>query len=70
MERMVRNGKRPPFTIDMKLTQLPRPDDCIISTARLPPRWAPQASATPSSSVVSATECTSLSAIERSMAMR
>ena len=36
------------------LTQFPTPLDCIRRTARSPPSHAPQASATPSSSVVRA----------------
>ena len=43
--------------------------NCINSTARAPPRSAPAMSATPSSSVVSAMECTLRSASERSMRM-
>ena len=39
--------------------QLPTPLRCISRTPRAPPRSAPASSATPSSSVVSATECTS-----------
>ena len=52
------------------LMQLPAPLDCISSTPRAPPRSAPASIATPSSSVVSATEWTSGSASERSIRTR
>src|SRR5215472_3673649 len=52
----VRNGKRPPLISDSMLTQFPVPLLCISRTPRAPPRSAPASSATPSSSLVSATE--------------
>src|SRR5438105_4772113 len=66
----VRNGKCPPLIKDSMLTQLPVPLDCISRTPRAPPRSAPASSATPSSSVVNATEWTPGSASERSIRMR
>jgi hypothetical protein len=52
------------------LMQLPTPLDCINKTLRAPPRSVPARSATPSSSVVNATECAPGSASERSIRMR
>jgi hypothetical protein len=63
----IRNGKRPPLISESMLTQLPTPLLWASSTPRAPPRSAPARSATPSSSVVSATEWTSGSASERSI---
>jgi hypothetical protein len=49
------------------LMQLPTPLDCIRSAARWPPSQAPAASATPSSSVVSAMSRISGSALQRAI---
>ena len=53
-----------------KFTQSPTPLDCISSTLRAPPKCAPHCSATPSSSVVTETEWTPGSAIERLISSR
>ena len=51
----ISSGKRQVRASDSMLMQLPTPLDCISSAQRSPPSQAPAASATPSSSVVSAT---------------
>src|SRR5690606_12169033 len=62
MVTSVRNGNRQLPSSENMLTQLPTPLLCISSTALCPPSQAPQLSATPSSSVVSATSIMSGSA--------